>query len=191
MDFWVRYWLNDFFGKSDTWYVSLYFALFACFGILVFIRGIFHYLLGMRAAIRMHDSFFRSIVGAPMLFFSQEPLGSILKAYSQDQDQVDDGCPESMQSTLFWGSIVLCTIGSLCFVHKTFIPAYFILIAVWLFVQWWISKPTALCKDNVARTDSAAIVHASETLHGIAVVRAFGVEAVMARENEVSLASFI
>jgi len=190
MDFWVRYWLNNTLRKSDSYYISGYLILFGIFGGAVLFRNVLWYLLTIRAAGRLHNEFFKSIVYAPMLFFAKEPLGRILKSYSKDMDQVDDGVPDATQFTLFWSSICLTTIGSLCFVHDLFIPAFVSLVVIWLFLQWWFTKPVAFCKDAVARTDGASLVHASETLHGMSVVRAFGVEAVMAKENEIALDAY-
>jgi len=195
MDFWLRFWLNDVLDwgtdrQASLEYVAVYAGLLLTFAILVELRAILWYFYSFVCATNMHNAFLKTIFHAPMLFFSKEPLGKILKAYSKDQDQVDDAYPDASHFMLFFTSIVLTTIVSLCIVNIYFVALGAFVIIMWLLLQNRFSQPINLCKSSVSKTDGVALVHASETLHGMPVIRAFGVEAIMARENEVCLDAY-
>jgi len=191
MDFWLRYWLSDRFGRGDNlWYVGWYAVLLAIFASACEIRALLWYFFSFRSGMKIHDQFLKSIFHAPMLFFNQEPLGRLLKTYSKDQDQVDDAFPDSAHFTLFFSAIVFTTIVSLCIVDIVFIALAVGILVFWLVLQVWFAKPINLCKDSVSKRDGVALIHASETLHGMVVVRAFGIEDIMREENSVCLDAF-
>jgi ABC-type multidrug transport system fused ATPase/permease subunit len=193
MDFWVKYWQNDVLGRgagSDMWYIGIYALIFLVFVLFLLWRGLFWYFFSFRASTNLHSRFFKTIVHAPMLFFTKEPLGRILKSYSKDQDQVDDSLPDVSHLALIYWAISIATIAAMCVVLPIYAVIGFLLIVVWYVVQRWLATPVTSCKNAVARTDAQVVVHAAESLHGIAVVRAFGVQEIMEKEHEIVMDTF-
>jgi len=190
-DYWVRFWVNNKYGQSADWYVARYGFIIAIFGTMLLIRGILFYIWSLKAAKKFNTELYKSIVEAPILFFTKEPLGKILKSFSHDQDAVDDSLPDVAHVTLIFFSISITTTAIVCIVLPwAAIPAAVVLLA-WFLIQKFVGNASNSLKTAVAETNSAAVVHASESMHGIAVIRAFNQEQFMQNENEVLVDSNI
>jgi ABC-type bacteriocin/lantibiotic exporter with double-glycine peptidase domain len=57
---------------------------------ICFSRTVAIMLFGLRAAKRMHAGLLRRILGAPMSFFDQTPIGRIVSRFSKDMHQVSE-----------------------------------------------------------------------------------------------------
>ena len=47
-------------------------------------RGVLFFMLCMRSSVRLHDRLFNSVVRAPMSFFDNNPIGTLLNRCSRD-----------------------------------------------------------------------------------------------------------
>jgi ABC-type multidrug transport system fused ATPase/permease subunit len=183
-DYWVRYWTNNKYNESSSWYLARYVAIIALFGFMLIVRGIIFYMLGFKAAQNLYHKLYKAIVEAPVLFFTKEPLGKILKSFSQDQDAVDDSLPDIAHITLIFFSISITTVAIVCIVLPWATLFAAVVILGWYLIQRFTSGASNRMKTACAETNSATVVHASESMHGINVIRAFGQEAFMKAENE-------
>jgi ABC-type multidrug transport system fused ATPase/permease subunit len=190
-DFWIRFWVNDQYGQSNGWYLGIYGAIVGLFGIMLVVRGIIFYLLSFKAARSLYSKLYEAIINAPILFFTTEPLGKILKSFSHDQDAVDDSLPDSAHVTLIIFSIVVTTTVLVCIVIPWMIIPTAGVLVLWWIIQKFSKNASNTLKTAHAETNSAAIVHASESMHGIAVIRAFGQEDFVRRENQIMIDSNI
>lgn len=64
----------------------------------------------MRAALYLHHSLLRRILGAPMSFFDVTPKGRIMARFSSDVNSVDTALPQNLRQTIniFFRVIIVC-----------------------------------------------------------------------------------
>jgi ABC-type multidrug transport system fused ATPase/permease subunit len=184
-DYWVRFWVNDKYNQSAEWYLARYGFVIAIFGTMLCIRGVIFYVLSLKAARSFYTKLYKAIVEAPVLFFTKEPLGKILKSFSFDQDAVDDSLPDTAHITLIFFSISITTTAIVCIVIPWCALVAAFVLAAWWVIQQFTNNASNKLKTACAETNSAAVVHASESMHGVAVIRAFGQEKFMRAENQV------
>jgi ATP-binding cassette subfamily C (CFTR/MRP) protein 4 len=184
-DYWVRFWVNNKYGQSADWYLIRYGGIIALFGVMLIVRGIIFYVLSLKAARTFYSKLYKAIVEAPVLFFTKEPLGKILKSFSFDQDAVDDSLPDTAHITLIFFSIAITTTAIVCIVIPWCALLAAVVLVSWYVIQQFTNNASNKLKTACAETNSAAVVHASESMHGVAVIRAFGQEEFMRAENEV------
>eukprot|EP00475_Leptophrys_vorax_P005791 TRINITY_DN1350_c0_g1_i6.p1 TRINITY_DN1350_c0_g1~~TRINITY_DN1350_c0_g1_i6.p1 ORF type:complete len:1341 (-),score=365.45 TRINITY_DN1350_c0_g1_i6:70-4092(-) len=190
-DYWIRFWVNNKYDKSDNWYLGIYGALIGLFGAMLIIRGTLFYVLSFKAARSLYSKLYKAIIDAPILFFTKEPLGKILKSFSHDQDSVDDSLPDSAHVTLIFFSISLTTTVLVCIVLPWMVLVTAVVLVFWYLIQQFIKNASNSLKTACAETNGAAVVHASESMHGISVIRAFGQEDTVREENQAMVDSNI
>eukprot|EP00475_Leptophrys_vorax_P005792 TRINITY_DN1350_c0_g1_i8.p1 TRINITY_DN1350_c0_g1~~TRINITY_DN1350_c0_g1_i8.p1 ORF type:complete len:1338 (-),score=362.35 TRINITY_DN1350_c0_g1_i8:70-4083(-) len=190
-DYWIRFWTSNKYRESDSWYLTIYGAIIALFGAMLIVRGILFYILSFKAARTFYSSLYKAIIDAPILFFTKEPLGKILKSFSHDQDSVDDSLPDSAHVTLIFFSISLTTTVLVCIVLPWMVLVTAVVLVFWYLIQQFIKNASNSLKTACAETNGAAVVHASESMHGISVIRAFGQEDTVREENQAMVDSNI
>jgi ABC-type multidrug transport system fused ATPase/permease subunit len=193
LNYWIRIWQTDSLKLgpgNDMTYAGYYALLFLVFFAVLITRSRLWFFHAVKAATRLHDRFLAVLASAPMSFYSQEPLGAILKAYSKDGDQVDDSLPDSGHMAFLYLFVCLGILVSLIISLEIFALLSFVLISIWVFLQKWSSGPVYSCKNSVSWTDSQAVVQISESLHGISVVRAFQMQENMLAECAICMDAF-
>ncbi|KAL0487917.1 hypothetical protein AKO1_015179 [Acrasis kona] len=172
-DRWAAWWTTNTYNLSQaTWMYSV--SIFvAAFCILVLFRGIFFFSMTLRASTRLHNKMFKSVLKAPMLFFNETPVGSILNSFSKDQDTADESLPDVAHMTMIYLMILITTVVIVC----VSLPYYTIVIAVLLvsFVVMYIlyTPAAAVLKDDGGIKNASIFAHLNESLSGVVVLRAF------------------
>lgn len=97
---WLGYWSADSFHRSKSFYAGIY-GLFQCLA-LVSILG--EASIGMLIIIRdsgsrLHEAALRTVISAPLRFFSQTDTGIITNLFSQDMTLLDGDLPQSLLNT--------------------------------------------------------------------------------------------
>jgi ABC-type multidrug transport system fused ATPase/permease subunit len=78
-------------GNEQAFYLGVYVSLSMGGVLMGFAVSIITYVAGFRAATRLHDEMFTSVLRSPMLFFQQTPHGRIINRFSKDTSEVDRG----------------------------------------------------------------------------------------------------
>ncbi|KAJ1870725.1 hypothetical protein LPJ55_004437 [Coemansia sp. RSA 990] len=175
-DFWMRLWIHHQ-GKDQT---SFYIGLYALLGILQFIFfGAFAAILVYsvyRSSRNLHAQAFRRVLYSPMSFFDTTPLGRILNRFTRDIDSLDMAlCDFARQ---FYQNIGR-SIGS--FVSISILVPMFLIPLVPLFVASWVLiyvylRTSVEVQRIAAISRSPLYSHYTETLQGLATIRAFGAQ---------------
>jgi ABC-type multidrug transport system fused ATPase/permease subunit len=97
---WVTFWSNNTANKPSLWYVGIYALLALCSAVLITIRQITLFFVGLRASRVLHDGLIEGIMRSPMSFFDQTPLGRITNRISKDIYTVDKTLPSAFGSLL-------------------------------------------------------------------------------------------
>lgn len=110
---------------------------------------------------------------APMSFFDTNPLGRIMNRFSKDIDTIDNILNDSMRMFL---TTVANVIGAIILI--TIIQHYFVIVAVGILAcyffaaKFYRSSAREIKRlDNLLR--SSLYAHFSESLSGMAVIRAY------------------
>jgi ABC-type multidrug transport system fused ATPase/permease subunit len=182
-DIFVGSWSSNKYTMEQTWYLQWYLGYVLTFCVCLFVRGYSFYSFFRRAATRMHQKMFTSIVSAPLYFFTVTPLGKTLSCFSKDVDNLDESLPDALQMTLIYFMILLTTIGLIVRLLPAFAAVGFALSAAfWFFFRYYISASRVMKAANGDKL-AALVASVSETLQGLHVIRAFGKESQFAQDN--------
>ncbi|KAJ3323446.1 Multidrug resistance-associated protein 1, partial [Boothiomyces sp. JEL0866] len=125
------------------------------------------------ASCNIHDSALSALLDAPLSFFDQNPIGRILNRFSSDVEKLD----RKIGYQIMYSSLHLVNI--ICNIIIVSISNYFVLglllIILLIIYQWFtLFRPANLDFQRLLSvTNSPVDAHISETLAGIAVVRAY------------------
>ena len=126
------------------------------------------------ASKNLHRKLIDSILAAPLKFFDRTPIGRVLNRLSADMKVVDENLYGSFECLLFCG---LNVIGGIV-MNSIFVP-YFIIPVVPVFILFFVIQRffIASCRELQRLecvTRSPVLAHVSQSLNGLATIRAFG-----------------
>ncbi|KAF8585441.1 ABC protein [Ramaria rubella] len=159
------------------WQANLHTQLYGCLGvsqaIFTFALGSAMSLLSILASENLHWEATQRIFHAPMSVFDTTPLGRMLSVLGKDIDVVDNQLSESARMFVViiagvCGSVVIITIVE----HYFIIAVFFILMGYMYFAAFYRSSSREL-KRLDASLRSLLYSHFSESLTGLATIRAY------------------
>jgi ABC-type multidrug transport system fused ATPase/permease subunit len=176
-DTWISSWTTRQYSiLGELEYTTLYFMLVMLFVIGAFLRAYVYHCLGIKAAREGHNAAFHAVLRAPLSYFIVTPVGSLLAFFSKDLETIDDILVDSaaMLFIYFWILMSNLIVVSYNFPIFPAVVAFFFAVFVYVFRRYYIA--CARVKVVVGRTADEVVAHTSETLSGLAVVRAFGAQ---------------
>ncbi|KAG0212661.1 hypothetical protein BGX28_005857 [Mortierella sp. GBA30] len=175
-DLWLSWWTSYKFKESDAFYMGLYAAWGLAQGIFQFVNGFYFSLAGARAAKALHHQALKNIFRAPSSFFDTTPLGRIINRFSKDVDATDNLLSESYRMFTTTAAIVLSTFILISVIFPYFlIPLVPMLLFYYYAAIYYRSSSRELKRiDSILR--SSLYAHFSETLSGLATIRAYRVQ---------------
>ena len=201
--YWLVFWQEQQFDKPTWFYVrdvsllsplaahsdifsqmAVYAALGVSITIAFFAFGAALGLLGYFASKSLHHGAITTTMHAPMSFFETTPLGRIMNRFSKDIDTIDNTITDS--SRMFLTTLVNI-LGSFVLI-AVIIPWFLIAVAVAViayctFVLYYGASARELKRlDAILR--SSLYAHFSESLAGIATIRAYGETDRFRKESE-------
>jgi ABC-type multidrug transport system fused ATPase/permease subunit len=183
---WLVFWTSDtsYLRFSMGTYMGVYFATGVASALFSFTRIITTGFMGVRASRKLHGDLFKAVIAAPMSFFDTTPVGRLISRFTKDMDAVDVTLPSSlgMFAMMVWG--IIFSLGAIIFAVPWFAVA--ILPIGYIYQSWMVYfRNTAReCKryDNIRR--SPIYAHFSESLGGLATIRAYGLTTIFSATNE-------
>lgn len=172
--YWLVWWQRNTFDQPAGFYMGIFAALGIAQAIFTFLMGAASGIFTYYAARNLHAGAITRVLYAPLnTFFDVQPKGRILNRFTKDVDTIDNTLPDSMRmatSTLgtVFGAIILITV----------LTHYFI-VAVAGVVVFYVVGSLVYQRGarEVKRLDavlrSTLYSHFSETLSGLATVRAY------------------
>ena len=162
----------------------VYASLGVTLAITCFAFGAAIALLAQRASRDLHHKAITAVMHAPMNFFETNPLGRIMNRFSKDVDTIDNTISGSMQTFLM---ILSNAIGTFVFI-AVIMPWFLVALAIVLIVYYSASSYYRASERQLKRLDAALrsplYAHFSESLTGIATIRAYGETTRFRKENE-------
>lgn len=172
--YWLVWWQNDQFMEPSGFYMGIYAALGIAQALLTFAMGAISGIFTYYAAQNLHAGAITRVLYAPLnTFYDVQPKGRILNRFTKDIDTIDNTLPDSMRmaiSTLggVLGAIILITVLTYYFAVAVAGMLVFYVIGSVVYQR---SAREVKRLDAVLR--SSLYSHFSETLSGLATVRAY------------------
>lgn len=91
---WMKFWAEDAFDKSFTFYVGIFALLRSGFVVFLFVNGVTT-LIGMTASAgtELHQRAITTVISAPLRFFTTTDTGIVTNLFSQDMTLLDSDLP--------------------------------------------------------------------------------------------------
>ena len=125
------------------------------------------------AAIKIHERLLRGVLRSPMLFFETTPVGRIVNRFSQDVRSIDvslQGCFTSVIENIL--TLVSCIVMIMIAI-PIFIVIVIPLLIIFFLVQRYFVATSRQVRRLARTTHSPIYSNFSETLAGIATIRAY------------------
>jgi len=132
----------------------------------------------------LHRTAMTSVVHAPVSFFETTPLGRIMNRFSKDIDTIDNTASDSLEMFL----LSVANIGGAFVLIATVIPWFLAAVGVTMSVYYALALYYRASARELKRLDailrSSLYAHFSESLTGLATIRAYGETERFRKESE-------
>ncbi|KAI9461546.1 ABC transporter [Lactarius psammicola] len=170
-------------GDARLYYMGIYAALGVGQALATFLNGIAVAFIAYSASRRMHNNAITRVMLGPMSFFETTPVGRIMNRFSKDIDTIDNVLVDSFRSLI---NTISSIIGAIVLI-SILLPWFLIVIAVVSVLYAMASAFYRASAREMKRLDailrSSLYSHFSETLSGIATIRAYREEDRFVKEN--------
>ncbi|PKX93791.1 putative ABC multidrug transporter [Aspergillus novofumigatus IBT 16806] len=176
---WLTYWSDASESvhpaHSNSHYAGIYALLQICALIALLLLGITLFIVSVKkAGANLHQQALRTLIRAPLSFFTDTDTGVVTNLFSQDLNLIDTELPEATLNTLF---CVFQSIGQAVVMLTSSVYlaiSYPILGALLYFVQKYYLRTSRQLRLLDLEAKSPLYTHFLDTLKGIATLRAFG-----------------
>ncbi|KAF6757234.1 ATP-binding cassette transporter YOR1 [Ephemerocybe angulata] len=171
--YWLVWWQQSEWNKSQGFYMGIYAALGLSQVVAAFAMSAFFALLTYFTSRSLHRDSIRTVMHAPMSFFETTPLGRIMNRFSKDIDTIDNVLGEALRMCLGTAANILGIVVLVSVVLPWFLIGMAVLsIAyVWAAIFYLASAREFKRLDSILR--SSLYSHFSESLSGLATIRAY------------------
>ncbi|GAM21257.1 hypothetical protein SAMD00019534_044320 [Acytostelium subglobosum LB1] len=178
LNWWLSKWSDDtrIPGKASLTndqylYIFIGIGLFSV--IVAGLRNFAYFTYTVRAGKALHEQLFNSLLRAPMWFFDTTPMGRILNRFTRDMDSVDSLIAPSLSQYInFFLSVVATIIIIAIFIPFLLIPMAPIMVIFYILQNFYRHTSRELQRlESISR--SPIFAHFSETLNGVATIRAY------------------
>ena len=164
--------------------MGIYAGLGIALTITFFTSGITIGFLTYSASRALHRMAITSVMRAPMSYFETTPIGRIMNRFSKDIDTIDNTVSDTMRMFLMtFASIV----GAFVLIG-IIIPYFLVAVAALIFVYYVVALYYRSSARELKRLDallrSSVYAHFSESLTGLATIRAYGETGRFRKESE-------
>jgi ATP-binding cassette subfamily C (CFTR/MRP) protein 1 len=173
---WLSYWTSRKFDLPEGTYIGIYVALGIVQGLLMYTFSTLLSVAGTTASKVMLQNAMARVLRAPMSFFDTTPLGRITNRFSKDVDSMDNSLTDAMR-------MYFMTLGSILSVFALIIAYYHYyaialgpLFVFFIFASSYYRASAREIKRHEAVLRSTVFARFSESISGVASIRAYGLE---------------
>ncbi|WPK23590.1 hypothetical protein PUMCH_000831 [Australozyma saopauloensis] len=170
-------------AHSTIYYIIVYavigvtYALFAC------LKSLWVYLSAVKASNNIFMHVLTKVLRAKLRFFDKTPLGRIMNRFSKDIESVDQELMPYAEGTFACLVSCLSTLIIIACITPGFLIFAFIIAYLYYFVGLFYLTLSRELKRFDSITKSPIHQHFSESLTGVATIRAYGVENRFMKQN--------
>ena len=158
------------------WWVMVLVGVTVIRALAQYVSTVFAMVLGQRLLFHLRDQVLNHIQQLDLNYHQRHGAGELINRATRDSDKVRDAVVGGYRTVLELSMVVVGTLGLLAFYSPLLatVPALLILAAV-LLARSQADRLVALDRDTDAAYDSVA-QDLSEGVHGVRVIKAFGLE---------------
>ncbi|KAF8969223.1 ABC transporter [Flammula alnicola] len=172
--YWLVWWQEQSFHKPQGFYMGVYAGLGVAQAVASFFMGATFALLTYFASQRLHKVAIKRVMHAPMSFFETTPLGRIMNRFSKDIDTIDNLLGDSLRMFMATFSSILGAIILISIVLPWFLIGVFVILLGYIYAAAFYRASARELKRLDAVLRSSLYSHFSESLSGLATIRAYG-----------------
>ncbi|KAI9467371.1 ABC transporter [Lactarius psammicola] len=181
--YWLVWWQERSWQRPQGFYMGIYAILGVGQAIAAFLNGTTLAFIVYSASMRMHDSAITRVMLSPMSFFETTPVGRIMNRLSKDIDTIDNMLADSFRILINTFSTIIGAIVVISILHPWFLIAVAVVFVFYAMASAFYRASAREMKRLDAILRSSLYSHFSETLSGIATIRAYGEEDRFLNEN--------
>lgn len=169
--------------NGSLYYISIYAIIGVTYAIFASFRVFITFFAGIRASNRIFKQVLTTILRAKLRFFDKTPIGRIMNRFSKDIESVDQ------ELTPFAEGVFICFVQcvSTLFLITIITPGFLIFAVVISFLYYLVGVFYLALSRELKRyesiTKSPIHQHFSESLAGVATIRAYGIESRFMKQN--------
>ncbi|OLN82360.1 Canalicular multispecific organic anion transporter 1-like protein 2 [Colletotrichum chlorophyti] len=172
---WMKYWTEDTLNKSSTYYVGIY-ALFRVLQLLsLLVAGVASIIyMTTSSGTTLHHQALRTVINAPLTFFTTTDSGVVTNLFSQDMTLIDNELPMALFNAVFdfFDAIGMAAVIAVASPYMAI--SYPLLIgACWIIQKFYLRTSRQLRLLDL-ESKSPLYTHFLDTIKGVATIRAFG-----------------
>ncbi|PQE15658.1 ABC multidrug transporter protein [Rutstroemia sp. NJR-2017a BBW] len=176
---WLTYWTDGIAPEhpvhSYAYYAGLYTMLQVCAMISLLLLGITLWVFAIRkAGANLHQDALRTLIKAPLRFFTTTDTGVITNLFSQDLNLIDTELPDATLDTLFSVFQAIGQAAVMLTASRYLAISYPFLGALLYIVQKFYLRTSRQLRLLDLEAKSPLYTHFLDTLRGIVTLRAFG-----------------
>ncbi|KAF8907317.1 ABC transporter [Gymnopilus junonius] len=182
--YWLVWWQDQSFHKPQGFYMGIYAGLGVSQALFSFVMGATFALLTYFASQSLHRAAIKRVMHAPMAFFETTPLGRIMNRFSKDIDTIDNLLGDALRMFMGTFSSILGAIILISIVLPWFLIGVFVILLGYIYAAAFYRASARELKRLDAVLRSSLYSHFSESLSGLATIRAYGESQRFLEDNE-------
>lgn len=173
---WLSWWVSDKFGFSEGAYIGAYAGLGLSQALLMFAFSTILSTSGTNASRVMLQKAMTRVLRAPMSFFDTTPLGRITNRFSKDVDSMDNSLTDAMRMYFLTLAMITSVFALIIAYFHYFAVALGPLFILFLFASSYYRASAREIKRHEAVLRSTVFARFSESISGVASIRAYGLQ---------------
>ncbi|KAI0035413.1 ABC transporter [Vararia minispora EC-137] len=182
------YWLVWWQDRQASFYVGHFMGIYATLGVSqalsAFMNGVIFALLIYWASRALHRDAIYRVLHAPMSFFETTPIGRIMNRFSKDIDTMDNMLCDAFRMFLNTFSSIISAVILISILLPWFLIAVGAVSVLYVFAAAFYRASARELKRLDAILRSSLYSHFSESLSGLATIRAYGEQKRFAEDNK-------
>ncbi|KAJ7671586.1 ABC transporter [Mycena polygramma] len=173
--YWLVYWQERKWPRPEGFYMAIYAFFGVSQAITFFFMGSTFALLTYYASQSLHKGALTRVMHAPMSFFETTPLGRIVHRFTKDCDTIDSTLGEALRMFFATFANIIGAIILIAVILPWFLIAVVCILIMYVYFAAFYRSSAREIKRLDAILRSALYTHFSESLSGLATIRAYGV----------------
>lgn len=157
-----------------NYYLAVYCLITVSNVIIGSLRYAYLYWGALGANKRLYSELLHRVFRSPLRFFDTTPLGRILNRFSKDFESVDSNIPNNLMAFVVQWVLIITSAVTVCFVLPTFTLPMVVVAIVNVMIGMNYVKSSRELKRLDSVTRSPVFSNFTETISGVATIRAFG-----------------
>ncbi|KAI0783557.1 P-loop containing nucleoside triphosphate hydrolase protein [Abortiporus biennis] len=182
--YWLVYWQELKWPFGAGFYMGVYAGLGVAQAVGFFLMGGMFSFLTYFASRELHRRAIKRVMHAPMSFFETTPLGRIMNRFSKDMDTIDNTLGDAMRMFASTLSNILGAVILIAIVLPWFLIAVCTIFTAYIWAAIFYRASARELKRLDALLRSSLYSHFSESLSGLATIRAYGESDRFIEENQ-------